>query len=53
VLFEDGHVQFIVNLTDLPDDPYHNRDGYVLPGLDCDDSVVGCSCDKPMIILAP
>jgi len=53
VLYEDGHVQFIVNLPDLPDDPFHNREGYVAPGLDCDDSVVGCSCDKPLIIVLP
>jgi len=53
VLYEDGRVQFIVNLPDLPDDPFHNRDGYVAPGLDCDDSVVACSCDKPLIIVLP
>ena len=53
VLYEDGHVQFVVNLPDLLDDPYHNREGYVAPGLDCDDSVVGCSCDKPLIIVLP
>jgi len=50
VLYEDGHVQFIVRLdgSDLTDDPFHNRDGRVAAGLDCDDAVLGASAYRPM-----
>jgi hypothetical protein len=50
VLYEDGHVAFLTSLppSHLPDDPFHNRNGMVAAGVDKDDSVVGCSADKPV-----
>jgi hypothetical protein len=50
VLYEDGHVQIIIVLssTELPDDPFHNREGRIAAGLDCHDSCLGCSEDKPL-----
>lgn len=50
VLYEDGHVRFVVLLPSphLPDDPYHNREGWVAAGLDCDDAVLGASADRPI-----
>jgi hypothetical protein len=54
VLYEDGHVKFITNLpTELPDDPFHNRDGFVAAGLDSNDSSLGCSQDRPMPLWTP
>jgi hypothetical protein len=49
LLYEDGHVQFLMKLPspDLTDDPFHNRDGRVAAGLDCDDAVLGTSSDPP------
>jgi hypothetical protein len=54
VLYEDGHVQFLIIIPsrELPDDPYHNRDGFVAAGVDCHDSCLGCSHDRPMPGLA-
>ena len=50
LLYEDGHVQFLMKLPspDLTDDPFHNRDGRVAAGLDCDDAVLGASSDPPL-----
>jgi len=52
VLYEDGHVQFIAQFPSphLPDDPYHNREGWVSAGLDRDDAVLGASGDHPLPI---
>jgi hypothetical protein len=50
VLFEDGHVHFLRQLPNTPalDDPFHNRDGWVAPGVDRDDAVLGASDDSPL-----
>jgi hypothetical protein len=50
ILFEDGHVKFLPLLpsSQLVDDPYHNRDGWVAPGVDRDDAVLGASADPPL-----
>lgn len=48
VFFEDGHVKFVSNKIDLPDDMFHNRLGAVAAGLDCEDACLGCSQDSPM-----
>lgn len=53
VLYEDGHVRLVIIIPspeDL-DDPLHNRDGYVAAGLDCNDSCLGRSHDRPMIVV--
>jgi len=52
VLYEDGHVQFILQIPSphLPDDPYHNREGWVSAGLDREDAVLGASGDHPLPI---
>jgi hypothetical protein len=49
LLCEDGHTRWIVKIpnSDLPDDPFHNRDGKVAAGLDSDDAVLGASADRP------
>jgi hypothetical protein len=50
VLFEDAHVKFLPQLpnSQLLDDPYHNRDGWVAAGVDRDDAVLGASADPPL-----
>jgi hypothetical protein len=50
VLYEDGHIQFIVELPSphLADDPFHNREGWIAAGLDPDDVVLGASADRPI-----
>jgi hypothetical protein len=50
LLDEDGRVRFLRNLVSstILDDPYHNRDGWVAPGLDRDDAVLGASNDHPL-----
>ena len=50
VLYEDGRVRFIINIpcAELPDDPFHNREGRVAAGLDRDDAVLGASADRPI-----
>jgi hypothetical protein len=50
LLYEDGRVQFLPQLPSpqVLDDPYHNRDGWVAPGVDRDDAVLGASADHPM-----
>jgi hypothetical protein len=50
ILYEDGRVQFLRHLPSptILDDPYHNRDGWVAPGLDRDDAVLGASNDHPL-----
>jgi hypothetical protein len=49
ILYEDGRVQFLRSLpTELSDDPYHNREGWVAPGVDRDDAVLGASADRPL-----
>jgi hypothetical protein len=48
VLYEDGRVQFLPQLPNLLDDPYHNRDGWVAAGVDRDDAVLGASSDSPL-----
>jgi hypothetical protein len=50
VLYEDGHVEFIRSIPcpQLKDDPFHNREGRVEAGLDCDDHVLGASADRPL-----
>jgi hypothetical protein len=50
VLFEDGHVHFLRQLPTSPslDDPFHNRNGWVAPGVDRDDAVLGASEDSPI-----
>jgi hypothetical protein len=50
ILDEDGRVRFLRQLPNptILDDPYHNRDGWVAPGLDRDDAVLGASNDHPM-----
>lgn len=50
MLFEDGHVHFLRQLPMSPtlDDPFHNRDGWVAPGVDRDDAVLGASGDSPL-----
>jgi hypothetical protein len=50
VLYEDGHVQFLPQIPSpqLPDDPYHNREGWVSAGLDREDAVIGASGDHPL-----
>jgi hypothetical protein len=50
VLFEDGRVKFLPQLpsSQLLDDPYHNRDGWVAAGVDRDDAVLGASADPPL-----
>jgi hypothetical protein len=55
VLFEDGRVQFMPNIpsAELPDDPFHNREGFVAAGCDSNDSSLGCSQDRPMPLLLP
>jgi hypothetical protein len=52
VLCEDGHVEFIRQIPSphLPDDPYHNREGWVSAGLDREDAVLGASGDHPLPI---
>ncbi len=51
VLCEDGHVRFVIDIPELPDDPFYNRAGLVAAGLDCDDSCVGRSHDRPLPVL--
>jgi hypothetical protein len=50
VLYEDGRVRFVPQLpsTQLLDDFYHNRDGWVAAGVDRDDAVLGASSDHPL-----
>jgi hypothetical protein len=50
VLFEDGHVKFLPQLSSsqLLDDFYHNREGWVAAGVDRDDAVLGASSDPPL-----
>jgi hypothetical protein len=50
VLCEDGRVSWCptVPMAHVTDDPFHNRQGQVGPGLDCDDAVVGASGDAPL-----
>jgi hypothetical protein len=50
VLYEDGHVQFLEQIPSpqLPDDPYHNREGWISAGLDREDAVIGASSDHPL-----
>lgn len=50
VLYEDGHVRLVIIIPspEVLDDPLHNRDGYVAAGLDCEDSCLGRSHDRPM-----
>jgi len=50
ILYEDGHVEFITRLPSpkVPDDPYHNRQGWVAAGVDRDDAVLGASADPPL-----
>lgn len=52
MLYEDGHVQFLpqISSSQLLDDPYHNREGWVSAGLDRDDAVLGASADHPLPI---
>jgi hypothetical protein len=53
VLYEDGRIQFIPHLPSpqILDDPYHNRDGWVAPGVDRDDAVLGASADQPLPLM--
>jgi len=50
VLYEDGRVNFLPQLTSsqILDDPYHNRNGWVAAGVDRDDAVLGASSDPPL-----
>jgi hypothetical protein len=49
VLYEDGHVQFIRgSCTTLPDDPFHNINREVAPGLSPDDAVIAESSFHPL-----
>jgi hypothetical protein len=50
VLYKNGSVRFIVIIPSpqLPDDPFHNRDGRVAAGLDLHDAVLGASPDRPI-----
>jgi hypothetical protein len=50
VLYEDGHLRFVSSVSDpqLPDDPFHNRKGWVAAGVDSDDAVLGASADPPL-----
>ena len=53
MLYEDGRVQFLRHLPSpqLFDDPYHNREGWVAPGVDRDDAVLGASEDPPLPVM--
>jgi hypothetical protein len=53
VVCEDGHVRFLVDidLRELADDPFFNREGRVAAGIGCDDSCVGRSHDRPLPVL--
>jgi len=53
VVCEDGHVRFVVDidLRELADDPFFNRAGKVAAGIDCNDSCVGRSHDRPLPVL--
>ena len=53
VVCEDGQVRFLVDIDDLADDPFFNRAGLVAAGIDCDDSCVGRSHDRPLPVLLP
>jgi hypothetical protein len=50
VLYEDGHLRFVNSTSgpQLPDDPFHNRKGWVAAGVDSDDAVLGASADPPL-----
>jgi hypothetical protein len=52
VLYEDGHIEFVVDVTVLVDDPFHNLDGEVAAGLMCDDAVLGASSDRPLPLIS-
>jgi hypothetical protein len=51
VLFEDGHVAFLVDLSPGPirDALFVNRDGFAEAGVDKTDSVIGGSSSPPLI----
>lgn len=52
VLYEDGHVQFVrtSSCASLPDDPFHNLNREVAPGLGPDDAVITESSFRPLPI---
>jgi hypothetical protein len=54
VLFEDGHVTFVIECTTLPriDALFVNRFGYAEAGADKDDSVIGASYMPPLVAAA-
>lgn len=49
VLFEDGHIRFLVGPLSDGDHPYLSRRGYVEPARDGFDSVIGSSFTKPLL----
>lgn len=50
ILYEDGHIHFLPQLpnSQLLDDPYHNREGWIAAGVDSNDAVLGASSDHPL-----
>ena len=51
LLYEDGHVQFVHGSCDtMPDDPFHNRQNEVAPGIGPDDAVITESSFHPLPI---
>jgi len=49
ILYEDGHIRYVVDATTAGDDPFLNRLGWMEAGLDINDSVVAPSFTPPFV----
>ena len=49
ILYEDGHIRYVVESSPAGDDPFVNRLGWMEAGLDINDSVVAPSFTPPFV----
>ena len=49
ILYEDGHIRYVVEYRIEGDDPFVNRLGWMEAGVDADDAVVAPSFAPPFV----